>query len=79
MASAKITSQGQITIPKAVRDALGVEAGDRIAFRIREDGSVTVEAETVDLLALRGSITSTVRGVSVEDMNAVIRKRAAGR
>jgi AbrB family looped-hinge helix DNA binding protein len=77
--SAKITSQGQITIPKAVREALGVVAGDRIAFRIREDGSVLVEAETVDLLDLRGSVTTGVRGVSVDDMNAAIRKRTTSR
>jgi AbrB family looped-hinge helix DNA binding protein len=32
MASSVVTSKGQITIPKEVRDALGVDAGDRIEF-----------------------------------------------
>lgn len=38
-----ITAKGQTTIPKAVRQALGVEYGARIAFRV-EGGAVTVRA-----------------------------------
>lgn len=38
-----ITSKGQTTIPRSVRQALGVGQGDRIAFRI-EGGTVTVQA-----------------------------------
>jgi antitoxin PrlF len=38
----RITSKGQTTIPKAVRQALGVDSGDTIAFRI-EGGRVRVE------------------------------------
>ena len=39
MTSAKMTSKGQVTIPKEVRDRLGVHPGDRIAFEIRPDGT----------------------------------------
>jgi antitoxin PrlF len=74
----KITSKGQITVPKAVREALGVYAGDRISFVVHEDGTVTVEAETVDLQALRG-VLKTNRKVTVEQMNDAIRTAAAGR
>ncbi|MDD2878746.1 MAG: type II toxin-antitoxin system PrlF family antitoxin [Acidiphilium sp.] len=38
-----ITAKGQTTVPKAVRQALGVGYGGRIAFRV-EDGSVTIRA-----------------------------------
>ncbi len=38
-----ITAKGQTTVPKAVRQALGVGYGGRIAFRV-EEGSVTVHA-----------------------------------
>jgi antitoxin PrlF len=38
-----ITARGQTTVPKAVRQALGVSYGGRIAFRV-EDGRVTVHA-----------------------------------
>ena len=37
-----ITSKGQTTIPKAVRQALGVDYGGRIAFRVDEKRGVTV-------------------------------------
>ena len=43
-----ITAKGQTTVPKAVRRALGVETGDRIAFRIDERG-VTVERADVSI------------------------------
>ncbi len=75
MSGSTITSKGQITLPKSVRERLGVRAGDRVAFRIATDGTVTVEAETVDLRSLRGSVKSTVTGVTVDDMNDVIRQR----
>ena len=78
MASATITSKGQITVPKEIREALGVRAGDRLAFRARADGTVVVEAETVDMMTLRGALKPRVRGVTVEAMNEAIR-RAAGR
>lgn len=37
-----ITAKGQTTIPKSVRQALGVDYGGRIAFRVDEQRSVTV-------------------------------------
>lgn len=41
MPKAKITSKGQVTIPKAIRDELGVKPGDSLEFRI-EDGHLKV-------------------------------------
>ena len=78
MPSAKLTSKGQITVPKEVREALGLHTGDRLAFLVCEDGTVQVKAETVDLMSLRGSVRTQVKGVSVEAMNEVIR-RSGGR
>jgi AbrB family looped-hinge helix DNA binding protein len=37
-----ITSKGQVTIPKPVRDRLGVKPGDKIAFELNEDGQVLI-------------------------------------
>jgi len=78
MPSAKLTSKGQITIPKEVRKALGVHTGDRLAFRIQDNGAVLVEAEKVSLKSLRGAVQTKVKGVTVEAMKDVIR-RAGGR
>lgn len=39
---ATLTSKGQITLPKSIRQALGVAAGSKVAFNLREDGQVLV-------------------------------------
>jgi antitoxin PrlF len=79
MAAATITSKGQLTLPKEIRAALGVGPGDRLAFRIHEDGVVTVESEKLDLQTMRGAIRTKVKGVSIEAMNEAIRKSASRR
>jgi antitoxin PrlF len=78
MLTATLTSKGQITIPKEVRDHLGVEPGDRISFSIGSEGSVTVESETVDMRSLRGLLKSH-RRVSPKAMEKAIRRGASGR
>jgi antitoxin PrlF len=79
MAKATVTYKGQITLPKAVREQLGVQAGDRVSFREIEGGVIVVEADTVDLMELRGSIKPRRRGVSVEDMDRAILAAVARR
>lgn len=53
-ASAKLTSKGQLTVPKAVRDALGLKPGDRLLFRVEENRAIL--ARTADFLDLAGSV-----------------------
>jgi len=77
MPSATISSKGQVTIPKAVREALGVGAGDRIAFEMREDGVAEVRPATVDVMTLSGIIQPKVRGVTIQRMKHEIAKAAA--
>jgi antitoxin PrlF len=48
-----VTSKGQVTIPKVVRDALGIKAGDEVIFRVEGDRAVL--ARTPDLLDLAGT------------------------
>lgn len=69
MVRAKITSKGQITLPKSIRERLRVVPGDRVVFRISGDGSVRLEAATGDWRALVGSVKSPVRGVTIEQMD----------
>lgn len=52
--SARLSSKGQITVPRAVREALALEEGDRLVFRVEGDRAIL--ARTADLLALAGSI-----------------------
>lgn len=79
MARATVTTKGQVTIPKRIRDRLRLKAGDRIEFRERDDGTVVVETETVDVRSLRGSVRPRASGVSLEDMAAAIRTGATRR
>jgi len=53
-AAARVTSKGQITVPKAVRDALGIAAGDELVFRV--EGRRAVLAKTPNFLGLAGSV-----------------------
>ncbi|MCW2572428.1 MAG: transcriptional regulator, AbrB family [Frankiales bacterium] len=52
--AAKVTSKGQVTVPKAVRDALGIREGDELVFRVQ--GQRAVLARTPDFLSLAGSV-----------------------
>jgi AbrB family looped-hinge helix DNA binding protein len=75
-ATAKITSKGQVTVPKAVRDALGIQQGDAVIFRV--EGNRAVLARTPDFLSLAGSITvpAAKRNAAWDD---VLRKTRAVR
>jgi len=75
MPTATVTSKGQITIPKAVRDELGITEGDRVAFRVLEDGSVVVEPETVEILDLKGVLKPKRKGITLSDMDEAVRNQ----
>lgn len=42
MATATVTSKGQVTIPKEIRERLNIKTGDRLDFRVDDDGEVRV-------------------------------------
>ena len=77
MSAATITSKGQITIPKAIRDLLGVKPGDRLVFVRRPEGEVVVEAETVDVRSLRGMLKHHGPAVTVEAMDEAVAREAS--
>jgi antitoxin PrlF len=79
MATATVTSKGQITIPSQVRNALGLEAGDRVEFVEQGKGQFAIVAATRSVQELKGRFQSK-RGkpVTIEEMNAAIAKRATG-
>lgn len=80
MPSATLTSKGQLTLPKAIRERLRVRAGDQVDFVVQDDGTVLVRAATIDVRELKGFLhRKGIKPLSVEQMNAVIRRRAARR
>ena len=64
-----ITSKGQATIPKAIRDHLGLHAGDRVKFFVHPDGSVVLLPK-IPVSALRGIVKARRRPVTIEEMAA---------
>lgn len=78
MITAAVTSKGQITIPIEIRNALKLNAGDRIAFEVAPTGGFTFKPEQkLPVTALKGMIAKPSKPVSIEDMNAAIAKRGA--
>ena len=53
-AAARVTANGQVTVPKAVRDALGIKKGDTVIFRV--EGNRAMLSRNPDLLDLAGSV-----------------------
>jgi len=71
--AARVSSKGQITIPKSVREALRLNEGDQVVFRLIE-GERAIVARTPDLLELAASVPvpAELRGLSWDE----VRRRA---
>lgn len=52
--AARMSSKGQVTVPKAVREALGLGEGDDVVFRVEGDRAVL--ARTPEFLSLAGTV-----------------------
>lgn len=77
MSAATLTTKGQITLPKQVRDALSLEVGDRIDFVMQPNGQYVVVPIKSSIKSLKGCVPKPKHPVTIDDMNAVIKKRAA--
>jgi antitoxin PrlF len=71
-----LAAKCQATIPKPIRDHLGLKPGDKVTFSIQPDGSVVI-LPMVPITALRGFLKSRVGPVSIEDMDTAIAEGAA--
>ena len=76
MSVATLTSKGQTTIPKDIRDHLGIHSGDKLRFLIEADGRVVMLPATLSVRDLKGSLPKPVKPVSLEEMDAVIKGRS---
>ena len=74
-----LTSKGQATIPKGIRDHLNLKPGDRVKFFIHPNGSVVLLPE-LPVTALRGMLKTRLgRAVSIQEMRGAVLAGAADR
>jgi len=72
-----LSSKGQITLPKALRDHLHLSRGDRVDFVIEEDGSVRLVPRHLPIQALKGMLPTPDRTVSLQAMDEAIEQAAS--
>lgn len=76
MPSSKLSSRGQVVIPKEVREFMELRTGDRVDFVMREGGEVVLRPAVLDVRELRGMLRCEGRpAVSIEEMRRVVRER----
>lgn len=68
--AATLTSKGQTTIPKEIRDSLGMKPGDRITFTLMADGTVIMRVKSKSVMELAGALRQKGRKrISIEQMS----------
>ena len=75
---ATITSKGQVTVPKAIREQLHLHPGDKLDFLLDEGGGLRVEPVTEPVTALKGMLPKRRRTVTLAEMDQAIAAAAAG-
>ena len=69
---ATITSKGQVTLPKALRDHLHLAAGDRVEFILEANQVVRLVPLTTSVARLKGILPKPEHPVSLEEMEDAI-------
>ena len=75
---ATITSKGQVTVPKAIREQLHLRPGDKLDFLLDEGGALRVEPVTEPVTALKGMLPKPRRTVTLAEMDQAVIAAAAG-
>jgi len=78
MTTSRVTSKGQTTIPKGIREQLGIKTGDRVAFLLHDDG-VLLRPVKGTLLDLRGSIKPRKHPEDMDEVRRVAKEKLAKR
>ena len=79
MPAATVTSKGQVTIPVAVRNELGLRSGSRVHFVRRDDGTYLIAPATRSVTELKGLLAPPSAPVSLEQMDEAVAAVASER
>lgn len=75
---ATLTNKGQVTLPKEIRERLGLTAGSRLDFSIDENGELHIRPVVTTALGLAGLLRRPGQApVTVEQMNEAVEQMAA--
>ncbi len=78
--TAMVSDKGQVTLPKALRDRLGIQPGSRLAFRVAADGSLNVQVLATGSNVLFGLLAKPGEPArSLDDMDAAITQSVRAR
>jgi AbrB family looped-hinge helix DNA binding protein len=77
MSEARMTSKGQITVPKDVRLKLGLKPGDRVRFLVEADGRVRLLPAKRDIGELVGILPKPKQALTIEEMDEAIARAVA--
>ena len=75
---ATLTSKGQVTLPKQIRNRLRLHAGDKLDFFVKDDRNIEIIPLKEPPQQLRGMLGKSVRSVSIDEMNTAIKAGVAG-
>jgi AbrB family looped-hinge helix DNA binding protein len=75
MVTATLTSKGQLTLPKAVRDSLRLRTGDRVMFIVHGDAEAVLQPVTKSVDDVFGRLHNPAQPRrTIEEMNAAVAK-----
>ena len=77
MSEAKMTSKGQITVPKDVRLKLNLKPGDRVRFVFEANGRVSMRPAKLSISDLKGILPNPGRRFSLEEIDEIVKTAVA--
>jgi antitoxin PrlF len=78
MSIGTMTSKGQITVPKDVREALALTPGTKVSFTRNAEGDFVLSTSRPSLSNLAGRLRYSGPAISLDDMDVAIAEGAAG-
>jgi len=72
---ATVTTKGQITLPKAIRDAMHLKSGDKLVFELLENGTYIIRPKTTVITSLKGCVRYQGKSKTLAEIEAAIENR----
>jgi antitoxin PrlF len=76
---APVSANGQVTVPKEIRERLGIRQAGRLRFIVDGEGRVTIAPVELSVLRLKGILGKPPRHASIEEMNEGIGRAVVDR